>query len=233
MLLAGAALPGLAAPVAHGQTPVPPVADDPSPVMPPVPPRPAGADTAPAAIDATKEYFVFFDQTIDVASMRALRKQLATLVEAGVTEITLVISSSGGLLSPMLQTYSFIRALPAKINTHGLNVVASAATVLYLAGETRTADRNAQFVFHPATFPLNGTVNEQQVHDWTSQIEAVHSSIVQIYHDRTTITPADIDRFDHGAVVYSAEQAQAVGVVQTVADLRIPGNGRAKVIFLE
>jgi hypothetical protein len=33
-------------------------------------------------------------------------------------------------------------------------------------------------------------------------------------------------------VIYTAEQARAYGVVQTVSDLRIPGEGKAKIILL-
>ena len=74
-------------------------------VPPPSPPKPPG----PAApIDSTKAYYLFFDQAIDANSMHALRRQLATLIEAGVSQVTLVINSPGGLVSQVLVTYSFI-----------------------------------------------------------------------------------------------------------------------------
>lgn len=230
LLLAGAACPGLAQ--AQETTPATTPSPPPQPVAPPVPPaRPPVPSTAP--YDRSKVYYLFFDQTIDVASMRALRHRLTDLVEAGVSEITIVISSTGGLLNPMLLTYSFIRSLPARINTHAQGYVMSAASALFLAGEQRTMDRNAWFMFHPSTFPVSGTLSEQQLHESLLQIDAVGAAVTQIYLDRTNFTQADIERFGREEVVYTAAQAREHGVVQTVADLRIPGDGKAKLLFLD
>ena len=185
------------------------------------------------AIDKTKSYYLFFDQTIDVASMRTLRRQLANLVEAGVSEITLVLDSPGGLIDPMLITYSFILALPATINTHAQGFVQSAATLLFLAGQKRSADRNARFLFHPSTASVSGVMGEQQVRERLTAFDVVTEVLAQIYRDRTTLAASEIDRFARETVIYTAEQALAAGVVQTVADLRIPGEGKAKIMFLD
>jgi ATP-dependent protease ClpP protease subunit len=186
-----------------------------------------------SAIDRTKSYYVFFDQTIDVASMRTLRRQLANLVEAGVTDITLVINSVGGLLDPALITYSFILALPAKINTHAQLFVASAATLLFLAGQERAADRNARFLFHPSQAPMSGVMGEEQIRERLATFDVVVDMMTQIYRDRTSLSATEIERFTHETVIYTAEQARAAGVVQRVADLRIVGDGKARVLFLD
>jgi ATP-dependent protease ClpP protease subunit len=233
LLLAGAAMPAVARaqdPTTGPQAtpPVPPVA---SPAPPPVNPiRPPPAPIT--AIDKTKAYYVFFDQPIDVASMRTMRRQLATLVEAGVSDITLVLNSPGGLIEPMLITYSFILALPAKINTHAQGFVQSAATLLFLAGQERSADRNARFLFHPSQSPVSGVMSEQQIHERLTAFDVIADVMAQIYRDRSNLTPAEITRFAHEEVIYTADQALASGVVQKVADLRIPGEGKAKIMFL-
>ena len=232
LLLSGVLLPrqtrAQEPPVPNVQ-PLPPT----QPIAPAVPPPRPVPPQVPGPIDRTKHYYVFFDQNIDVASMRALRRQLSSLVEAGVPEITIVLSSAGGLLTPMLLTYSFIRALPAKVNTHAQGSVMSAASALFLAGEDRSADRNAWFMFHPAQYPFAGQLNEQQLHEGLEQIDAVGASLTQIYLDRTKMTQADIDRFGHEEAIYTADQAQSLGIVQTVADLKIPGDGKAKILFLD
>ncbi len=216
------------------------------PLAAPTVPRPAAPTlTAPATppklapstivngIDKSKLYYVFFNQTIDTGSMRTLRRQLVTLVEAGVAEIDLVIESPGGALEPTLMTYSFIRALPARINTHGQGLVASAANILYLAGEKRTADRNARFFFHPTQGTDSGTVTAEQLRDREADFAAIDGMVVDIYRDRTTLPPDEIARFGRVQVFYTAEQARAFGVVQTVADLAIPGNQAARILFLD
>ncbi len=236
-VLAGAAVPWRA--WAQESRPIPqatpPVAPQIAP--PPAPPAVAPASVPPrppaAAIDRTKIYYVFFEQAIDVNSMRALRRQLATLVEAGVTQINLVIDSQGGQIDPMLVTYSFIRALPATVNTHAQGFVQSAATVLFLAGQTRTADRTARFLFHPSSTSMAGLMTEQQLRDRSSEVNAVAQVLGAIYQDRTRLTSDQVSRFAREEVILTAEQAQAAGFVEAVADLRMPGGDMARMLFLD
>ena len=200
----------------------------------PAPAAPARPPLASAAVDRTKAYYVFFDGVIDVASGRRLREQLATLVEGGVSNITLVIDSPGGQLDPTILTYSFIRALPAQINTHAAGFVMSAATLLFLAGQERSADRNVHFLFHPAQSlsPVAGAIGEPQLRERLLSFETINEAMAQIYRDRTRFTDADVERFTRETVIYNANQALASGLVQTVEDLRIPGDNKAKIVFL-
>ena len=234
------AVPQVTPPVAPPAVPAPsteaPAPSSPPPTSLPAPtPPPAQAvrrpPPPPAAIDRTKSYYVFFDQNIDVASMRSLRRQLTTLVEAGVSDITLVIDSAGGLLEATLITYSFIRALPARINTHAQGYVQSAATILFLAGQERSADRNVRFLFHPSRSPINGLMDEQQVRESLMGMSTVRDVVGEIYRDRTSLSDQEIDRFSRETAIYTAAQALAAGVIQTVADLRIPGDGKARILF--
>ena len=185
------------------------------------------------AIDKTKAYYVYFDQNIDVASMRALRRQCSLLAEAGVSRITIVLHSSGGLIDPTLTTFSFLRALPCTIDMHALGFIASAANLLFLVGERRTANRNCRFLFHPTTVPLSGTMNSDQMRDRVTQFDAVTASILEIYRERTTFTNDELSRFGREEVIYTAEQARQGGLVHDIQDLRIPDPSQARVVFVE
>ena len=244
LLLAGVAAPGLAR-AQLAPPPAPELAPPPTPpsFTPPVPqPAPIPTPAAPArpppvasgAVDRTKAYYLFFDQMIDVASGRRLREQLAILVEGGVSNITIVMDSPGGQLDATILTYSFIRALPAQIDTHASGFVMSAATLLFLAGQERSADRNAHFLFHPAQSLSTaiGAVGEPQLRERLLSFETIKEVTAQIYHDRTHLADADIERFTRETVIYTADQALASGLVQTVTDLRIPGDGKTKILFL-
>ena len=227
LLGAGVLMPWMA----RAQT-SPSVVAPPQAVAPAVtPPRPTVPVTS--GIDNTKIYYVFFEQAIDVNSMRVLRRQLAALVEAGVTQVVLVVNSSGGNVMQSLITYSFIRSLPARIDTHTQGLVASAANILFLAGEERSADRGALFLFHPTQTTLPGLLNEQQLHEQLSEVDSVANMTDRIYHDRTSLSDDDIQRFSHGEIIYTAEQAKQNGIIQTVADLKLPGGKTAKILFLD
>ena len=220
--------PQVTPPLTPQVTPPAPPAPIPQAALPPRPPTPPVT-----AIDRTKIYYVFFEQMIDVNSMRALRRQLAALVEAGVTQITLVLNSPGGQIDPMLVTYSFIRALPATINTHAQGFVASAATVLFLAGQERSADRTARFLFHPSSAAVLGTFTEQQLHDRINQYNNVEQVFTAIYQDRTKLTDQQVRQFAREEVIFTAAQAQEAGIVETVADLKLPGGNTARMLFLD
>ena len=202
----------------------------PAPVL---PPRPVLPLQPAAAIDKSKTYYVFFEQQIDVNTMRGLRRQLATLAEAGVAQVTLVIDSPGGQVEPMLVAYSFIRALPMIVSTHAQGFAQSAATALFLAGKDRSADRNARFLFHQATSMVAGTLNEVQLRERVIAMQNVEAAVDEIYQDRTKLSDDQVKQFSNGEVIFTAEQARQQGIVDTVADLKIPGGDTARMLFLD
>lgn len=55
----------------------------------------------------------------------------------------------------------------------------------------------------------------------------------RIYRERTKLSDADIQRMQRGTVAFDAERAKELDIVQDVADLRIPGEQKAKIIFVE
>ena len=57
--------------------------------------------------------------------------------------------------------------------------------------------------------------------------------LAQIYRDRTKLPEADIKRFQHEMVIYSASNAAEFGLVQRIGDIGIPGEGKSKLVFLE
>jgi len=104
---------------------------------------------------------------------------------------------------------------------------------LFLAGQERSADRDARFLFHPSQSVVTGLLGEQQFRERLTAFDAITDAMTQIFRDRTKLSPSEIDRFGRETVIYTAEQARAAGVVQTVGDLRIPGGGKAKILFMD
>ncbi|MGD0639919.1 MAG: ATP-dependent Clp protease proteolytic subunit [Roseiarcus sp.] len=237
-LLGGVMAPALASaqesPVAPTPTPTP------TPTFPPITfaprPTPAPAFSSGSAlgpVDKEKAYFLFFQQNIDLQTVKTLRGYLVALVEGGVKEIAIVISSNGGLLTPALQLYSLILSLPVKIKTHAQVFVGSAANILYLAGAERSTDANAKFLFHPSQTPIFGVFNSPQFEDQLRMMNESDEVLEQIYRDRTKLPDVEIKRFQHETVVYSAAKAVEFGIAQRIGELSIPGDGKAKLVFVE
>lgn len=237
-LLGGVMAPALAG--AQEPSPAPTPTPTPTPTFPPITfaPRPTptpafslGNSLGP--IDKEKAYFLFFQQGVDLQTVKTLRGHLVALTEGGAKEINLVISSSGGLVTPALQLYSLIRSLPIKVRTHAQVFVASAATILFLAGAERSTDANARFLFHPAQAPIFGMFNSPQFEDQLRMMNESDEVLEQIYRDRTKLPDTEFKRFRHETVVYGAADAVQFGIAQRIGELAIPGDGKAKLVFVE
>jgi ATP-dependent protease ClpP protease subunit len=222
-----------AAPAPNLAPPSPPPNAMPRPIIPP-PSAPAGSGANPLGpIDKNKTYFLFFQQSIDLVTMKTLRNDLVALVEGGVTDITLVVSSSGGLVTPALQMYSLIQALPARIKTHGQGFVQSAANILFLAGRERSADANVKFLFHPSQSQIFGAFSGQQIEDQLHLANDAEEAQAQIYLERTHLPEAEVKRFKRETIVYDTAQALEYGIIQSIGNMQIPGEQKAKLVFVE
>ncbi len=246
LLLGGALAPTLALADEPATSPAPPIVTPPvvTPTLPlqtvlprPVAPTPGIASASPAnalgPIDKTKAYFLFFQQNIDLLTMKTLRNYFVALIEGGVTDITLVVSSSGGLVVPALQMYSLIQSLPAKVKTHGQGFVQSAANILFLAGRERSADANVKFLFHPSQSQVFGAFSGPQLEDQLHLANDAEDAQAQIYLERTRLPEADVKRFKRETIVYDTAHALEYGIIQSIGDMQIPGEQRAKLVFVE
>ena len=250
MALGAAAIPGVA--IAQTVTPLAPpslapalpaTVAPPAPGAPgvPVAPPPPATLSAPAIggahplanVDKTKSYYLFFQQQIDLNTTKSLRNYLVQLVEEGASDITIVINSNGALVMPALNLYSLIRALPTQIKTHGQNFVQSAANIIFLAGAERSADADAKFLFHPSQAQIFGLFNSMQSEDQLRQINDVEATLAGIYKGRTGLADADLAVFRQRSIVYDADAALKNGIVQRVGDLQIPGDKKAKLVFVD
>jgi ATP-dependent Clp protease, protease subunit len=149
--------------------------------------------------------------------------RLALAIEAemvkGADEIVLAVASPGGELLPMLEFYRTLLRLPVQLNTHAVGMVASAATILYLAGARRSAEPGAQFLFHQVSTmfePPEGSFVSRSVERHRQLFEI---TALEIYRTRTRLPPEMIESFTRGEVILDAAQAVAHGVAQEIHEL--------------
>lgn len=101
-----------------------------------------GVQTARA--QSIAEHYVVFDGPINDTNTSRLMSIIGTLIPKGLKELHLIVGTSGGNIPDALMAYGFLRALPAKVTIYNLSTVASAGTIIYLAGEKR--DRGSKCV---------------------------------------------------------------------------------------
>lgn len=108
------------------------------------------------------------------------------LQKGQITNLTINISSPGGAVTPGIAMYNYLKKQDFNIITHNFGEVSSAAILLYLAGNIRTASAISKFMFHPIKADCNGALSYYQIEELLKNIEADitnYSKIVNVETD--------------------------------------------------
>jgi ATP-dependent protease ClpP protease subunit len=189
------------------------------------------AQTATAQSNA--EHYVVFEGPINDTNTSRLMSIISTLIPKGPNEVHLIVGTAGGNIPDALLTYGFLCALPAKLTTYNLSTVASAGTMIYLAGERRIAAPNAVFEFHHVAQIFSKPPTSMTLDEFTDEKASLAMNLErmeQIYRERTSLTPAQIEEFRQHAVFFDAMAAQSAGIAHEVVALRIPPGAAITVV---
>lgn len=89
------------------------------------------------------------------------------------------IDSEGGFLEVAFDIYNYLKNLGKPINTIGSGIVASAATVIFMAGEKRTVRNNTPFMIHLPWIEAVGSADE--VEQYAKELRKIENSLVDFY----------------------------------------------------
>jgi ATP-dependent Clp protease protease subunit len=186
-----------------------------------------------ATAQSNAEHYVIFEGPINDTNTSRLMSIISTLLPKGLKEVHLVVGTGGGSIRDAVLTYGFLRALPAAVTTYNLSAVASAGTIIYLAGEKRIASQNAFFQFHHVTYnfskpPTSMTLDE--FNDAKTSLAMDLERVEQIYRERTSLKPVQIEEFRQHAVFFDAPAAHDAGIAHEVAAFRVPPGAAITVV---
>jgi ATP-dependent protease ClpP protease subunit len=186
-----------------------------------------------ATAQSSAEHYVIFEGPINDTNTSRLMSIISTLMPKALKEVHLVVGTGGGNIPDALLTYGFLCALPAKLTTYNLSTIASAGTLIYLAGEKRIAAPNAFFQFHHVTQNFSTPPTSMTLDEFTERKTSLGIDLQrmeQIYRERTSLTPAQIEEFRQHAVFFDAVAAHNAGITHEVAALRIPPGAAITVV---
>lgn len=98
-------------------------------------------------------------------------------------DITVEISSPGGLVFEGITIYNLLKAHKGKVTTHNISLAASMASVIALSGDVVKANDNAAFMIHNAMSFAIGDHNEMR--KTADLIEALTNLVSEIYVAKT------------------------------------------------
>lgn len=128
------------------------------------------------------------------------------------------ITSPGGAVFDGLALIDYVRKLRAQgyvINTHGSGLIASMATFLVQAGETRTLGANSWFMVHEISDVVVGNVSE--VKDAAQINDRINDKLLSLLAERSSLTLKQIKRKSERKDWYlDAEEAVEYGFADEI-----------------
>lgn len=140
---------------------------------------------------------------------RALRNITAPAID-------LHINSPGGLVFDGVAIYSALLNHPATVDVHVDGVAASSASFIAMAGDTIAIEKPAKMFIHDASGLVIGDADDML--EMANLLDELSDTIAGIYADRAGGETAPWRAAMKAETWYSAEQAVAAGLADTVAN---------------
>lgn len=128
-----------------------------------------------------------FDDTIGV-ELKDIIMQVKAQPEA--TAFDVLISSPGGVVDVGFDIYDYLKSLDVPIHTIGSGLVASIATVIFMAGSRRTLKPSTDFLIHLPSGGVEGTAED--IKAYQKEVESTEKRIIDFYKKTTGLTDAEI-----------------------------------------
>jgi ATP-dependent Clp protease protease subunit len=184
---------------------------------------PTGGQPTAAPRAALTAAWVNFEYAITWERMNTLQDVMTTLVDRKITDITLMLSSSGGDLAAGLSTYNFLRALGIRLTTYNVGNVYSAAMLLYLAGERRVVEPSGQFLIHaPSAGTVIGSLSEAQLGDRVESLKLDTDRLRNLLLERTRLGKEAVQAMTEKTTFLDAAKAAQLGIATEVGHLVRP-----------
>jgi ATP-dependent Clp protease protease subunit len=104
-----------------------------------------------------------FFAPVNEQCIQKLMAAVDSTVAAGATELTLLISTSGGSVFYGLSAYNYLKGLPLKLTTHNFGSVDSIGVPLYTSGDVRLCVPQARFLLHPVTMNFSAGASFEEL----------------------------------------------------------------------
>lgn len=150
----------------------------------------------------------------DEISLEAVKKQYNPEAK----KVVIHINSPGGEVSEGRAIFDFIKEIPQSVHTVGEGMVASIATLAFLAGDTREMKPNCDFLAHLPSMGVNGNSDDiEKAHEYVQQKKR---DIAGIYAQYTGKTLDEMIEFMRQDTPISAQAAKDMGFVTFIPEFK-------------
>jgi len=144
------------------------------------------------------------------------------------TSFTCYIDSPGGEVEVGEDIYKYLRALKKPLKTVGSNMVASIATVIFMAGSTRVINEGCEFMIH---LPMGGIdyATADELADYSKVIKNIENRMIRFYADVTGMEQEAIAPLLKNETWLTPEQLKSFGFITGETPLKITAKAKVNV----
>jgi ATP-dependent Clp protease protease subunit len=133
--------------------------------------------------------------------------------QPGATEFNVLINSEGGLVDVGFDIYDYLKSLGKPITTIGSGIVASIATVIFMAGDKRQVRENTPFMIHLPWGGSMGTADDLE--QFADQLRAIEKKMISFYKSALNMEESAIVPLLKNETWLSPEQLSTLGFTTT------------------
>lgn len=173
-------------------------------------------------------FLLFTPQSVNIDVANSLINQVKNLVDEGIVDIRILISSPGGNVYAGLLTYNFLKGCPADITTHNIGICDSIAAIIYATGITRLSVPHGRFLLHgvSANFAANTSLSETQLEERLSTLRNDTDNIAGVLAQCTGKQESQIHQDMRQGLTLNPESAIEYGLVHKIAEAIYPSGSR-------
>lgn len=168
--------------------------------------------------------YIGFNAAFDRKASEQLASVCGEAMTNGYKEITLCLSSNGGLLDYAYYAFNLLEALPVKIITHNIGSVQSAANLIFLCGDARYSAPGSTFFFHNTGF--EAAAGQRMTGPFiTEKLKAIayeDKRSAEIYAEKTGRPVESVREWQNTELVMDTNAALKNGLIHGVKPLAIP-----------
>jgi ATP-dependent Clp endopeptidase proteolytic subunit ClpP len=122
---------------------------------------------------------------------------------------TVYINSQGGYVDVGFEIYDYLKSLGKPIKTIGQGMVASIATVIFMAGDKRVLKPNTEFMIHLPSGGIDG--NSDEIEWYSKMMKDVEKRIVKFYNETAGLSESEILPLLQKETFLNADEAYKLG----------------------
>jgi ATP-dependent protease ClpP protease subunit len=140
--------------------------------------------------------YVKFYSPVNESSISSLMQAVDQRLSAGMRELILLISTSGGSVFHGLTAYNYLKGLPIQVTTHNFGSVDSIGVAMYCGGRRRISVPQARFLMHPVSmnFSQGASYEEPKLVELVKSLRVDMENCAKVVAANTGKTPRQVMR---------------------------------------